>query len=775
MNYRGTKIFCVLLFFVVLFFNANGQSVGLVLSGGGAKGLAHVGVIRALEENNIPIDYVIGTSMGAIIGGFYAIGLSPDEMEEILCDPKFSNYYMGRVPDDYFYYFKKLPDDASILKLSFFRKDSNAVSISLPTNIVATQPMDFGMMEYFAKYTAGANRNFDCLFVPFRCVGADIYNNREKVFDKGDLGLAIRASMTFPFYFKPVEIDNVLYFDGGIYNNFPVDVMRNEFNPDITIGVVVSNYVNKPNPDDLLLQVENLVMGERKEYSVPEDEGFTIKIDFKDVGLLDFHRIDEFTKMGYDACYEVMDDIKSKITDYEDSLSLSFRREVYQKTQPDFIFDDITISGVDGEAKEYILNSFSKDHNEYKFDIRELEWEYFKLLSDPQIEAALPTASYNDTTGYFSVDFDVKTEKRNNISVGASISSGYSNQGFIGYSYKMLKGISMMFNANIYFGRLYSSFHTSARFDVPAYFPFALDVAINLNRFDYFKGTTRLFSLDNKPPYIVNYDNNVRADIFTPISRASVLKLGLAAGQQSYDYFHIKNFSQADTADNTKFIYNTIHLSLIRDNLNFIQYPNKGAKNVLSFRYIMGKESNTPGSTTIENSFYDKHMSWVQFNAISDTYLRISKNLALGLYGEFMLSNKPLFRNYTSSILSTNSFSPTPHSKTIFLTDFRSNSYVALGLKPIILFSEKLNLRMESYAFFPYTKILRTEPEEDIYVPHKSEKLAYFHFLGSINLVYNAQFGPVSFSVNYYNTETVRTYFMFHIGYLLFNKKGYDY
>jgi NTE family protein len=140
-----------------------------------------------------------------------------------------------------------------------------------------------------------------------------------------------------------------------------------------------------------------------------------------------------------------------------------------------------------------------------------------------------------------------------------------------------------------------------------------------------------------------------------------------------------------------------------------------------------------------------------------------------------MLSNKPFFRNYLSSILSVSAFTPTPHSTTIFLADYRATSFLGAGIKPIILFSEKINLRLEAYAFAPYHKILRTEPYSDVFVPALSEKFAYIHFIGSANLVYNTKIGPISFSVNYYNQETVKTYFLFHFGYLLFNKKGFDY
>lgn len=769
------NIFLIILFllsFIFTTYSVKSQSVGLVLSGGGAKGLAHIGVIRALEENNIPIDYIVGTSMGAIIGGFYAIGLSPDDMEEILRDKKFVNYYKGIIPKEYFYYFKKLPDDASFIRIPLLRK-GKSTSVSLPTNLIPTQPMDFGMMEYFAKYTASSGRNFDCLFIPFRCVASDVYNNKEKVFGSGDLGMAIRASMTFPFYFKPVEIDSVLYFDGGIYNNFPVDVMRNEFNPDITIGVVVSSYIKKPNPDDLLLQIENLVMGEKKEYSVPEDEGFTMKIDFQDVGLLDFDRIDEFTKLGYDACYKIIDSIKLRVTNYEDPQSLKFRRDIFQKVQPELIFDDIVINGVSGKSKEYIRNSFDLEYN--NLDVKQLEWEYFKLISDPQIETALPIAKYNDSTGFFTINFDVKMEKRSNILFGATISSGYSNQGFIGFNYKFLNNISLILNTNLYFGRLYSSFHTSGRFDIPTRLPLAIDVSLNLNRYDYFKGSTRLFSLDSKPPYIVSYDNNTRIDAFTPVSRLAVAKIGYATGYQSYNYFQVKNFGQNDTADNTMFTFNTFNFALVRDNLNYIQYPNDGAKNVVSLRYILGRESNTPGSTTILTDYYIKKMTWFQFNMLTDTYYRLGKYFSLGMFAELMYSNKPLFRNYTSSVLSIPSFNPVSHSLTIFLNDYRANAYVSVGLKPIILFSERINLRFEAYAFMPYQKVLRAELYPEVYTPYFSERFSYIHYMGSINLVYNTPVGPISFSVNYYDSEFVKTYFMFHIGYMLFNKRGFDY
>lgn len=772
MNGLIKKIFFPLFFLIFSGFSLSSQTVGLVLSGGGAKGLAHIGVIRALEENNIPIDYIVGTSIGAIIGGLYATGHSPDEMEAIFKDEKFYNYYKGLIPDKHFYYFKAMNSDASAFRFGLTKRDSS-VSIVLPTNLVATQPMDFGIMEYFTQFSAGANYDFDCLFVPYRCVASDIYRNKEVVFCQGDLGNAIRASMTFPLYFKPVEIDSVLYFDGGIYNNFPVDVMRDVFNPDFVIGVVVSNYSQKPNPDNLMLQIENLVMGEEKEYSVPPEDGVTLKIDFENMSLLDFQKVDELILKGYNAGNLIIDSIKLRFPDRrQDEKELAQDRELYKDRLPLLVFDKVYINGLDKFENEYVNHIFKRQSD--KLNLKQLESEYYKLISDFQIERATPLARYNDTTGFFDVFLDVQKEKRMDVFFGAGISTGYFNSGFVGLNYKILNRMSILLNSNLYFGRFYNSFHLAGRFDFPFYFPLALDVSANINRYDFYKGNSRWLSLDFRQPYIVNFETNTRADVFTPINRFSIIKAGFAAGFNNLNYYQVSNYLQTDTTDFTGFSYTTAHLSIIRDNLNFKQYPNKGVRNQASFRYVFGNESNTPGSTTDLETAFTHEMSWMQFHLLSDSYSTISKHFTIGIHAELMLTNKPLFRNYISSLLSAPAFTPTPNSKTLFMPNYRANTYMAFGIKPIITFTDRLNLRLEAYAFVPYQKILKEEPWNRVYKAYYSEPLSFIHLMGCAALVYNSPIGPLSFSVNYYETESIRLYYMIHFGYIIFNKKGFD-
>lgn len=291
------------------------QKVGLVLSGGGAKGMTHIGIIRALEENGIPIDYIAGTSMGAIVGSLYAMGYSPDDMEALLCSPEFKRWYSGQIEPKYEYFFRQGRPTPEFLNIRLSFNDSlKAKTQFLPTSMVDPIQMNLAFVELFAQATAGCNGDFNKLFIPFRCVASDVYNKKALIMRKGDLGDAVRASMSFPFVFKPIEIDSILAYDGGIYNNFPTDIMRKDFHPDIIIGSTVSANPGQPQENNLMSQMENMIM-QKTDYTIPEDEGIVMTFKYKDVNLLDFDRFKELHDIGYNRTISLMDSIKKGFTD----------------------------------------------------------------------------------------------------------------------------------------------------------------------------------------------------------------------------------------------------------------------------------------------------------------------------------------------------------------------------------------------------------------------------------------------------------------------------
>ena len=149
----------ILLFLFFIASNAYSQKVGLVLSGGGARGMAHIGVIKALEEAEIPIDYIAGTSAGAIVGCMYALGYSPEQMDSIVNTEDFYNWATGIIDDNYTYYFRKKEENASWISIKFSL--DSVFSTSLPTSIVSSIPYDYSLLENTAAAIAKADYNFD--------------------------------------------------------------------------------------------------------------------------------------------------------------------------------------------------------------------------------------------------------------------------------------------------------------------------------------------------------------------------------------------------------------------------------------------------------------------------------------------------------------------------------------------------------------------------------------------------------------------------------------
>jgi len=206
-------------------------TVGLVLSGGGARGGAHVGVIRVLEELNIPVDYIAGTSMGAVVGGLYAAGLTADELEEVVRSADWTVLLRDRPPRPQRDYRRK-SDDLSFLV--DFDLGVDSTGLLLPGGLVQGQNMD--LMLRRLTLPVSAVEDFDALPIPFRSVATDIGSGEMVVFDSGDLVTAMHASMAVPGIFKPERVDGRLLVDGGISSNLPIEIMR-DMGADIIIAV----------------------------------------------------------------------------------------------------------------------------------------------------------------------------------------------------------------------------------------------------------------------------------------------------------------------------------------------------------------------------------------------------------------------------------------------------------------------------------------------------------------------------------------------------------
>ena len=752
-----------LLFFYVLPFPGFAQKVGLVLSGGGAKGLAHIGVIRALEENNIPIDYITGTSMGAIIGGLYAAGYSPDEMEILFKSEDFKLWSKGIIPPRYVYYFKKLDDNPSFIDLDFARNEDK-MKLALPTNIIPTGQVDFAFMELFSPANAVSKNDFDKLFIPFRCVATDIYRNTPVVLRKGDLGLSIRASMTVPLFFKPIEIDSVLLFDGGLVNNFAYDVMHQEFKPDIMIGSAIDFKDRKPKKDDLKLQIWNMMV-RKTNYLIPDSLGITIKSPVDHFSFLDFEKLSEIEKAGYESTLTKMESIKSRITRRSDFELLTRRREEYRSKCPAMVFNNIQVSGVDGSQRYYLIQSIR--HKSKTFDLEELRREYFKILADDKIKSLLPTADYNKNTGYFDLQLKAEQQKPFEVGVGGYFSLSDVNQGYIGLDYRLFNNLPITIQSNIHIGKFYSSFMAGSRFNFTTKQPFSLDLYYIKNWFNYFSGSTELFFEDKRPNYVISNDDNIQLDVSFPAKTTSKWEAGIDFVNQSNEYFQTTKYTKNDEPDQTTFTAGNLHARFEEKAFNKKQYPTEGKMFKFEAGYVFGTEKEKPGSTSTTSFPYRKEQQYIQLELTYERYFKSSKWLILGVETDSYFSTKKLFNNYTSTLISAKSYAPTVNSTIRYLPYLRSNNFVAGGLKAIIPVSPSAHFRFEGYYFQPFKELLCGDNNQ----PYYSDKLFTSNqFIGSGGLVIHTPFGPASLLLNYFSGSDPKFYLQASFGYLLFNR-----
>ena len=743
---------------------AQAQKVGLVLSGGGAKGMTHIGIIRALEENNIPIDYITGTSMGAIIGSLYAMGYSPDDMEALLRSEDFKRWYSGQIEPEYGYYFKQNRPTPEFFNIRFSFKDSLHIKPQiLPTSMVNPIQMNLVFVELFARATAACNGDFNHLFVPFRCIASDVYNKRPLIMRKGDLGDAVRASMSFPFVFKPIEIDSVLAYDGGIYNNFPTDIMREDFRPGVIIGSVVAANPGKPKENDLMSQLENMIM-QKTDYTLPDSLGIVMTFKYDDVSLLDFDRLQELHDIGYNRTISLMDSIKSRIHRRTSAENVRLRRLVYRSNLPQFRFRDIYIEGANPQQQAYIKKEFHDEDHEV-FTYEDLKRGYFRLLSDNMISEIIPHAVYDPKNDLYSLHLKVKMEDNFSVRMGGSVSTTSSNQIYLGLGYQNLNYYSKEITLDGQIGKVYNNAQLMAKIDLPTRVPTSYRLIASLSTFDYYK-KDKLFSKNDKPSFNSKDERFVKLMVALPFlaNKRAEISIGYGKLQDNYFQSNVINFDK-DRSDRSTYNLLGGAIGFYGSTLNARQYATKGYFEKLVAQVFTGKEKFIPGNPT-ETSFTTKdRQSWLQISYMKYAYHTMAPKFTLGWMAEMLYSSKNFSENYAATMLQAADFSPTPHSKIMYNEAFRANQFLAAGIKPIFVFNDMFQVRSELYGFMPIFPIKKNALNKAYY----GKAFSRFEYLGEISVICQLPFGAISAYVNHYSSPKKEWNVGLTLGWQLFN------
>jgi NTE family protein len=284
--------------------------IGLVLGGGGAKGAAHIGVLKVLEEQNIPVDYIGGTSMGAIVAALYASGLTANELEKVITAIDWKDVFSGDPDRRDIDYRRKVEDFDHLTKLSVGIKDGK---VTMPKGLIKDQKVNV-LFETLMLHTSGID-DFDKLPIPYRAVAADLETGEMVVLKGGRLADAARASMSVPGAFPPIELNGRLLIDGGIVRNVPIDIVR-EMGADIIICVDV----DKPMATrkdlggslSILNQMIDIMMKKNVKDQVktlgPQD--VYMNPELGELGSADFDKAAEIARLGEKAAREKIDSLK---------------------------------------------------------------------------------------------------------------------------------------------------------------------------------------------------------------------------------------------------------------------------------------------------------------------------------------------------------------------------------------------------------------------------------------------------------------------------------
>jgi NTE family protein len=731
--------------------------VGLVMSGGGAKGLFHIGVLKALEENDIPIDYVAGTSMGAIVAGMYAMGYTPNEMTDYFSSSSFDELLNGVIPTKYRFFSQEMDETPEALYINFDVKRKELKPV-LPSYLIPPYRMDLEFIRLTSAATAACKNNFDSLMVPFRCVASDINAHKPYIMRTGNLGTAIRASMAYPFVFKPVVIDSTLLFDGGVYNNFPWDVMYNDFRPDIIIGSICTTNIDPPSESDLISQVSNMLMTETN-YTLPDSMGILIEKDFSEIKILDFMKIHELVDSGYNITLKQIDKIRKKIPSRRSASEIASRRQQFKSQCFDLRYRGARVNGCSDDQNVIIQRLITKDtRNVYTHE--QLESRFYRIIAFDLVNSFYPTAEYDFENHVYTPDFRITPAPIFKVSFGGNISSSSWNMIYAGIEAMRWKKNITRFRTHATLGKQYSSLQIGVRQDYPMSVPLFTEAYLTISAYDFYKGSQDIFYDNIRPIFLKEYNHFISANVGRGLTKNSKMKIEFASGFQNIHYHKSTFFKSTDTLNKTNFPFIAAHVLIDKNTYNLKQYPTDGHYLKISLNGVWGKETHKEAARLYPLKQLHR---WASAHLISDFYFNINKYLSIGSYVELMISSKSTFFDYYPSIDMLPVFQPTPHSKTFLLENYRANTYAAFGIKPIFKIGKYISLQADGYIFKAYEKLL----------PNMTyEKFPKSLLMGSAAMIWHSPIGPLSVSLNYYEQNYSNLYFLVNFGYLIFNQKG---
>ena len=750
--------------------NATAQEVGLVFSGGGAKGLAHLGVIKAFEENDIPIDYITGTSMGAIIGSMYAAGYSPEQMEEIVYSEDFQNWVKGKALEVYDFSNVQKLNDPSWISIDV-GLDSAFNAIFSP-NLSSDLAINFALMELLAPASVKSQENFDNLMIPLRINAADVFTQKQIIIEGAPLHKAARSSMTVPFFFRPVRVGEMLLFDGGLYNNFPVDVMEQQFNPDYIVGVnvAVKKYPEYPyGKNDLRLLNQDLIFMflDKTDSTEMIGKGLFLEPNLEGYSALDFDKVHALVDSGYNAAIRAMPEIKRNIQKRQTKNEIINKRREFKNGTPPLVIDKVRIKGYNRAQTSY-LSKLLSDVSDKQSSIDDVRKAYYQLLANDIFKDIVPDLIYNEQSKAYDFELSGTPNDRVKVDVGGNIGSKRVSSLYFGLRYSSLQKTLNTYGVNLYTGRFYQSVSLSARKTFSPRSLAYVEPIYTYNNWDYLNSTNVVFgrnpvgALDQVDQFF-----GVNAGIATGNDTRLSSRIGYFNNSDRFN--NDLGSARTDSLDRFKMTGFRIGAQQTKNSFNRKQYASKGRKLEYGLDLFAGNETLEPfGAFDAGAPFEEAQRTWIRAAVSMEQYFYEDRKVRFGYMAQWVHSTQPAFFSYVSSLANSPGFYPLQDSRTLFLTRFRAPAFVAGGLRNVYELSKNLDFRLEAYGFVPYRTIAE-RPNNRAAIETGFSKM---QFAGAATMVYHSPVGPIALSYNHYDDPFDQKGLFLHIGYILFNNRS---
>lgn len=392
------------------------KKVGVVLSGGGAKGVAHIKALKVIEEAGIPIDYIVGTSMGSIVGGLYAIGYTPEQLDSMVRKQNWTFLLSDRIKRSSMSLTDRERSEKYIVSIPFTKN---------PKEIAGGLIKGQNLANLFSDLTVGYHDSisFNKLPIPFACVSANVVNGDQVVFREGVLSTAMRASMAIPGVFTPVRIDSMVLVDGGIVNNYPADVAK-AMGADIIIGVDVQNVLKSANNlnsvPEILGQIIDLTCQTNHEKNVDlTDTYIRVNVDGYSSASFTPAAIDSLMQRGEEAARTQWDSLialKKKIGISDDYVpkqhgpysSLSNSRTIF--------VTKISFTGVETKDKKWLMKKCNLKEDS-DITTQQIEQALFQLRGSQSYSSASYKLMHTSEGYHLTFMLEEKYEKRINLGI----------------------------------------------------------------------------------------------------------------------------------------------------------------------------------------------------------------------------------------------------------------------------------------------------------------------------------------------------------------------